>query len=154
MVTVSTWDHPQPWAGGHQSPFFTRPLSPNSLPFSLTSLVIQGAWFSLTPQADRSWAQSLLHVTALTFAHRLPLSVPLDSLSTLCTHKEPCFSPGLLPILVRINRLSDMSLKQQEGSDPPVSSRGSNTEAGLEQVRHSGKKTPESGDPGSSRSTA
>ncbi|CAM9645371.1 unnamed protein product [Rangifer tarandus platyrhynchus] len=154
MVTVSTWDRPQPWAGGHQSPFFTRPLSPNSLPFSLTSLMIQGAWFSLTPQADRSWAQSLLHVAALTFAHRLPLSVPLDSLSTLCTHKEPCFSPGSLPIPVGIRRLSDMALKQREGSDPPVSSRGSDTEAGLEQVRPSGKKTPESGDPGSSRSTA
>lgn len=111
-------------------------------------------WLSLTPWADHPWAQSLLHIGALTSAHHLPLSVPLGSLSTLHTHREPSFPPGLLPILVGIDRLSDTSLKEQEGSDPPVSPRGSSTEAGLEQVRQSGKKKPESREPGSSCSTA
>ena len=54
-------------------------------------------WLSLTPWADHPWAQSLLHIGALTSAHHLPLSVPLGSLSTLHTHREPSFSPGLLP---------------------------------------------------------
>ena len=38
MITVSTWDPPQPWAGKHQSPFFTRPLSPefSSFLFDIT----------------------------------------------------------------------------------------------------------------------
>lgn len=142
MITVSPGIVHSPGLQGTRVPSLQGHFLPNSLPFSLTSLVSQGArplaladpvgWLSLGTEASPRRSPHICSPLTPLGSFRLSVHPP---------HTQGAiFSPWLLPILVRIDRLRDTSLKEQGRSDPLVRSRGTSTEAGLEQVRQLGKK--------------